>query len=149
MIQRKQTIFLLLAIVFTIACLCLPVGSFSSGIGENNTIYNLWIVTANGSHDYSVWALFAILLVTCPISIAAIFSYHNRIVQSRFCLFNMLLILGWYIVLAVFTLGMEGAENLKLSFYTAFPAVALILYFMARKAILADEALVRSADRIR
>jgi hypothetical protein len=30
-----------------------------------------------------------------------------------------------------------------------FPAISLILYVMARRAILADEKLVRSMDRIR
>ena len=69
MIQRKQTIFLFLALLVTIACLCLPVGSFEpKGMGAENQLMNLWISDANGGKNFNVWALFAILLVTCPIS---------------------------------------------------------------------------------
>lgn len=113
-------------------------------------MFNLWITMPNGSHNYSVWALFATLLITCPISLIAIFMYHNRIVQSRFCIFNILLILGWYAVYAVFAINLtESIGHYKISFTSILPLIAVILYLMARRAILADEALVRAADRIR
>lgn len=152
MIQRKQTLFLLAAIILSIVCLCLPLGHFTDAenLGQSSTMFNLWITQPDGSHDYSVWALFAILLITCPIALIAIFMYHNRMVQSRFCLFNMLLVLGWYVVYAVFALNLNGTTgHYSLSFSSILPLISLILYFMARKAILADEALVRAADRIR
>lgn len=152
MIQRKQTLFLLIAVIAAVVCLCLPLGEFVSGnvMGGKSVVYNLWITRPDGSHDFSVWALFAILLVTCSISLFAIFSYKNRITQSRFCMFNILLLLGWYFVLAAMTLKMDGAGgSFSISMTSALPAVSIILHFMARKAILADEALVRSADRIR
>lgn len=150
MIQRKQTIFILTALALTVCCLCLPVCALSQGIGIESTMYNLWVTDANGTHDCSVWALFAILLATCPISVIAIFSYRNRIVQSRFCMFNILLLLGWHIVLAVFMMGLtQGGSSASIHVSAAFPLISIILYFLARKAILADEALVRAADRIR
>ena len=145
MIQRKQTLFLLLALALTVLCLCLPLGHYTHGMTDAGTLYNLWISATDGKHDFSVWALFAILLITCPITICAIFGYRNRIVQSRFCMFNMLLILGWYIVFTVIVAG----KDTKLSVSTILPVVALILNFMAHKAIIADEKLVRDADRIR
>lgn len=153
MIQRKQTLFLLLAVILTIVCLCLPLGSFADAadLGRGtSTLYNLWITVPGGGHIYHAWVLFAILLLTCPITAVAIFTYHNRMVQSRLCMFNMLLILGWYVVFAVFALNLkETLGQFSLSFTSVFPAVAVILYFLARKAILADEALVKAADRIR
>ena len=151
MIQRKQTVFLLVALVLTIVCLCFPIGSFTddTALGVKSDLYNLWI-RPGGSYGFPVWVLFAILLLTCPIALIAIFSYRNRMVQSRFCVFNLLLILGWYVVYAVVSTHIsESAGNFSVSLTAALPAVAMILYFMARKAILADEALVRSADRIR
>lgn len=152
MIQRKQTIFLLIAVILTIVCLCLPIGSImaENTFGDKSVIYNLWITSADGNHSLSVWPLFAILLITCPIALIAIFTYRNRITQSRFCMFNMLIIVGWYVVCAMYVLNLKEAGNeLTISLPVIFPAISLILYFMARKAILADEALVRSADRIR
>ena len=41
------------------------------------------------------------------------------------------------------------ALNFHLDFPAALPAVSAILCFMARKGVLADEKLVRAADRIR
>lgn len=158
MIQRKQTVFLLLAVIMTVICLCMPLGSFTGTgilglggtIGSITTMYNLWLTLSEGTRDYSIWMLFAILLITCSISVIAIFSYHNRIVQSRFCMFNMLLVLGWYIVYAVLALNLADVFGKYCPSYTSvFPAVSFVLYFIARKAILADEALVRAADRIR
>lgn len=152
MIQRKQTIFLFVAFILTVACLCLPIGSFMPGdtLGDKSVIYNLWITSSNGNYDLSVWPLFAILLITCPIALIAIFSYRNRITQSRFCMFNILLVLGWYVVYAMIILNLQESGNeIKISFPVILPVISMILYFMARKAILADEALVRSADRIR
>lgn len=152
MIQRKQTLFLLAAIILNIICLCFPLGHFTieEGVNSTSTMFNLWITMPDGSHNYSVWILFAVLLITCPISLIAIFMYHNRIVQSRFCIFNMLLILGWYAVYAVFALNLtESIGHYKISFSSIFPFITIILYLMARKAILSDEALVRAADRIR
>lgn len=150
MIQRKQTLFLLLAFIFTVCCLCMPIGGYNHGLGLEGTMYNLWITESSGAHDMSVWALFAILLITCPICLVAIFSYRNRLVQSRFCVFNILLIVGWYIVYTAIILSLKKANGMV--YFTpacVFPLVSVILYFMARKAILADEKLVRDADRIR
>lgn len=150
MIQRKQTLFLLIAVALTVVCLCLPLGNFTptDTLGGKSVMYNLWIAQPDGSLDFSVWALFAIMLLTCPIALMAIFSYRNRMAQSRFCMFNILLSLGWYVVYAVMAFNMD-AGTFKASLTAAIPAVNIILYFMARRAILADEELVRSADRIR
>ena len=150
MIQRKQTVFLFLALLATIACLCLPVGSFEpQGMGTENQLMNLWINETNGGRNFSVWALFAILLVTCPINSFAIFDYHNRKRQARFCMFSMLMIIGWYIVYGVFSQVLMPGFTFHVGFAACLPLIAFILLWLARHSILADEALVRAADRIR
>ncbi|MBW4757617.1 DUF4293 domain-containing protein [Prevotella histicola] len=150
MIQRKQTVFLFLALLATIACLCLPVGSFEpQGMGTENQLMNLWINETNGGRNFSVWALFAILLVTCPISTFAIFDYHNRKRQARSCMFSMLMIIGWYIVYGVFSQVLMPGFTFHVEFAACLPLIAFILLWLARHSILADEALVRAADRIR
>lgn len=150
MIQRKQTLWLLLALVATVVCLCLPVGAFEpAGMGTSDKMYNLWIELAAGTHDFAVWPMFALLLASCPVVIAAIFLYANRPLQSKLCLFNMLLLVLWYVELAVNS-RFGGAEvTFHLAFAACLPALALILSFMAYKGIQHDERLVRAADRIR
>ena len=41
MIQRKQTLFLLAAIVMTVICLCMQIGSFKAAGLEVARVYNL------------------------------------------------------------------------------------------------------------
>lgn len=150
MIQRKQTIFLFLALIAIMASLCLPVGRFvSDKLVADSLMMNLWITDGNGSKDFSVWALFAILLTTCPINLFAIFDYHNRKRQARFCVFSMLMIVGWYIVYGVFSQVLAVNSTFHIEFAACLPLVGFILLWLARKSILADEALVRAADRIR
>ena len=127
MIQRKQTVFLFLALLTTIACLCLPVGSFEpKGMGAESMLMNLWISDANGGKDFNVWALFAILLVTCPINLFAIFDYHNRKRQARFCTFSMLMIIGWYVVYGVFSQVLMTGFDFHIKFAACLPLVAFI-----------------------
>lgn len=150
MLQRKQTLFLLFSLISVIVCLCLPVGKFVPDVmGENITIFNLW-VSNDGCRDFSVWPLFAALLISCPIEIYAIFAYHNRPLQSKMCLLGVLLVLVWYALYLVFVLYREVPNaHFVASFGVCLPLLSAIFLLMARQGINHDEKLVRSADRIR
>jgi hypothetical protein len=95
----------------------------------------------------------AILLPTAVIGTYTIFLYHNRKIQALFCLFNALLIIGWYVCFFVISqvVGDKswGTVDFRPTWPAVFPAIAFVLYLMARRAINADEKLVRSMDRIR
>lgn len=154
MLQRKQTVFFLLALVVTVLCLCMQIGSFEpqKAMAAPSQLYNLWTQASDGTKTFAVWPLFAVLLLTCPISIFAIFSYKQRPVQSLMCMFNIILILIWY-VLYVFFGYIFGEKQEVVSFRplwtAALPLVALIFYILARRGVMADEKLIKAADRIR
>ena len=151
MLQRIQTIYLILALVLTVVCLAMPVGIFdnSTTMEGTTTLLNLWKNTPVGV-DYSVWPLFAVLLPTCPICVFAIFAYKSRKMQMKLCLFNVLLILVWIGLLVFFAYVQPGNESaFHPSAYAFFPVVALVLYLLARKGIKHDEKLIRDMDRIR
>jgi len=153
MIQRKQTLFLMAAIILTVMCLSMQIGSFSAAGVHVARVYNLWFTDALGKHHFDTWPLMAVLLPTAVIGTYTIFLYHNRKVQVLFCMLNALLILGWYA--CYFVVGQMvgekswGTVDFRPSWPAVLPAVAFILYLMARRAIKADEKLVRSLDRIR
>jgi hypothetical protein len=70
--------------------------------------------------------------------------------QARLCMVNILMMLLWYIAMIVVSKQLApDAMNFRLEIASSFPIVVAILLFMARKGILADEKLVRAADRIR
>lgn len=170
MIQRIQTVYLLLAAACTVACLCLPIGSFVNGDGETAaTLFNLWAyqppqiavgqigaapvlaAQAQGTHLFTPWALFAILVLTSVIVLMDIFIYRARLVQSRVAILACILLLAWYGVYAFFAFMLK--ERFDASFmpttWAALPAVAAIFCYLAFRGILKDEMLVRSLDRLR
>ena len=152
MIQRKQTLFLIIALVLNIVCLCLPVGRFAfQGMGADAVMTNLWIQMADGTRQFSVWYLFALLLLACPIAIWTIVSYKNRRFQMGLCLVCMLLMFFWYVGFSVvkFVTAPSMGGDLAPSFAFALPFVSLVFYFLARRGVKADEDLIRSMDRIR
>ncbi|MBR1389042.1 MAG: DUF4293 domain-containing protein [Prevotella sp.] len=151
--QRKQTLFLMAAIILTVICLCMQIGSFRAAGMEVARVYNLWFTDPLGKHHFDVWPLFAVLLPTAALGTYTIFIYKNRKTQALFCALNALLIVGWYVCFFVVSqmVGDKswGVVKFAPTWPAVLPAVALIFYLMARQAIKADEKLVRSLDRIR
>ena len=88
--------------------------------------------------------LFSIALAAQLLAIVAL---KSRTLQMRLSNLAALLLLGLQIWMAVsyFT----AAPRPSLSFTAIFPIVAAILDFLAARAILRDELLVRSASRLR
>lgn len=153
MIQRKQTLFLLAALILTIVCMCLPVAVFTpQGMGTNVEVYNLWVKSSQASLDFSVAPLFALLLISCPLDVLAIFMFKNRMLQARICLACMLLMVLYCIVYGYYCF-MGGLDASSMTYHMSFaaccPPISFILYVMARNGIIADEKLVKSMDRIR
>lgn len=120
MIQRKQTLFLL------VAAIALSVAAFVN----TGTVIML-----------------VILILSAVLSLADIFLYKQRKRQAQVTLFTMFLLVVWYILMAVENRNMAGSIHLVWS--DALPLIAILMLFLARKGILADEKLVRSLDRIR
>ena len=151
--QRKQTLFLMAAIILTVICLCTQIGSFRAAGIDVARVYNLWFTDPLGKHHFDVWPLFAVLVPTAALGTYTIFLYKNRKTQALFCALNVLLIVGWYVCFFVVSqmVGDKswGTVDFIPSWPAVLPAVALVFYLMARHAIKADEKLVRSLDRIR
>ncbi|WP_298639988.1 DUF4293 domain-containing protein [uncultured Prevotella sp.] len=151
MIQRKQTLFLLIAVVLNFLCLIFPIGEFiPRGVGVNPLMYNLWIEDGQGSVSFASAPLFGILFLETIVSVVTIFRYNNRRQQIKFCSLNILLLVLWYITYAiVFSLNSIEDGGFKLHMVAVFPLISLIFTMMAKRGVKADEALIRAADRIR
>jgi hypothetical protein len=148
MIQRKQTIYLLLVVILTVVCMSSQVATMVSDSGKAFAdMYNLWLTDGQGHHSFRSAPLFVCLLLSALLTIVTIFMYQNRKRQALMCIGNMVLLVMWYILLAVQPQFIGGMMHLE--WPAVLPAVGIILLFMARKGILADEKLVRSLDRIR
>lgn len=140
-----------LATAITIACLCLPLGYFEpKGMGLNAEMFNLWIKHPEGGVSMTSSVLLAIQVLTASIGVWAIVGFRNRPRQAKLCVVNMLLLIVWYALAAFYTLHVGYRDySFHADLAICFPLIAIILYWMARRGVLADEKLVRAADRIR
>ena len=150
MIQRKQTIYLLLALAALIVCLCLPIGKLTSNVmqGAEVAVYNIGLYTSTGLDAHPV--LFADIVVVATLSFINIFLYNKRKLQMKICVVNIVLCLVWYAYYAFMALSMfKGIGSFSMSFAVCLPLVAMILLILARAGIKADEELIMSMSRIR
>ncbi len=151
MIQRVQSLYLLLSAALGVVCLCRPVGHFLSGDSLfSATLYNLWVSTSEGSHSFSPWALFALLVIACALTFLNIFLFRYRALQMRVTSLCMILLAGYYAYYA-FQVWAHTVEPLSFrpTVAAALPFVCIILDFLAFRATLKDELLIRSLDRLR
>ena len=96
MLQRIQTIYLMIVTMLAALSCALPVANF----------YNdLWQLQSLSAQPAAVtahfWGLFAISLLIPIVAFATIWLYRKRMLQIRLCILNMLFMLGYYAVLGV------------------------------------------------
>ncbi len=152
MIQRIQTIYLLITFGLCIGCLTSNIGVIYLTDGELvGKMYNLWVTNPEEGRNFAPWALFALLLITATITLLSIFLFKKRALQMRCCSFSTILLMGWYAVYAWFAyaLTQQADAHFRMEWTAALPAVSIILLLMAFRAIKKDEMLVRSLDRLR
>lgn len=150
MIQRIQSIYLLVVTILMIVCMCNPVGSILTPDNEISTFTNLCITTAEGNSNYAPWALFVLLLIIALLALVTIFLFKKRMLQIRLTIFSSILLIGYYVVFVVFVTTMLADDaSFAPSWLVCLPFAALILNWLAIRSIGADEALVKAYDRLR
>ena len=155
MIQRIQTLYLLAATILMAVTLFAPL--MSVGTEEGVTIlYAYKLVDAQGEVIFSPWHLALLVALTALLPFGIIFRYKHRLAQIRFCIVEMVLLVGMMVMAGfycyrLYSLFDETYEVLACSFRWPLlcPLAALLLTWLASRAIFKDEMLVRAADRIR
>ncbi len=157
MIQRIQTLYLLIIVALGITLCFEPVATFVTleVRAWELTPFALFELLETELVPATLQGLWGLSLATVLIPVLAlvdIFLYKKRIIQARLNIFLAMLCLGWYGVLAIYIWLMKTmVEDVMWSvdFWAAIPAICFVLTLMATRRILKDEALVRAADRIR
>jgi len=125
MIQRIQSLYLLITIVSSVVLFF-----FAQGIQETSLVVE-----------------YRLLLFTPILSFFVLFLFKNRSLQARLCtflLFFQLCLIGFYVY--SYTLHVQLPLTHPVVLVSLFQ---LLFFWLARRAILKDENLVRSVDRIR
>ena len=144
MIQRRQTLYLLVAAIFS---------------GGLSFVFNLWtaksgeILSVSAVLNESSWVIKTILfayLFSALLSIISIFLFNNR--QLQFVLGRVNMLINFYLlgVLIYVSLTLSGEASVSEKGIGMFiPVIVVVLLAVANKAIKKDEDLVKSADRLR
>lgn len=151
MIQRIQTLYLLMLVASLVAAIFMPWGNFFTADAVYS--YETFAVksTVGQADSIAFWALGVILAVCALSAFVSIFYFKQRLTQVRFCIFNLIALIGFYIVfvIALFITKAQLQASFGLNFGFALPLVGMILDFLAMNAILKDEKKVRAYQRIR
>ena len=131
MIQRLQSVYLLLAAALVVTSMFMPMATIV-------TLEDPMVLSAMGAYTpgadskllFTMWPLTIVLGLSALLALISIFLYRNRPLQMRVCNFTALLLIALQAALSM-------------------PVVALVLNYIAYRRIRADERLVRSADRLR
>ena len=150
MIQRIQTLYLLLVVILGILlCFFSPVQFLMPDATEYIAL-----------QAFDKWPL-AVMSIAIPLlALVIIFLFNRRLLQARLNIMNVILCLGYYALVALYVAfvvkgyepidetNLAGAEW-YLNVWAAIPLVNIVLTMMATRRILKDEVLVRAADRLR
>lgn len=153
MLQRIQSLFLVLALICTGLFYVLPFGEI---ILANSSSLDVKITgieyLKNGQTEfYSLLPLLILISLINIITFSSIFLFKHRMIQIRMNIFNLVLQLGSIGIMFYFLTN--AAKNIGVDYQTSIliilPAVAAIFTFLAIRQIAKDEALVRSISRLR
>ena len=166
MIQRIQSLFLFIVIALGVTLFFLPVIQFTTpeesvtqrmfelgakGLTEITTDYNLSAESLSAVELKGVWGLTVTTLLIPVLALVILLLFKKRILQARLCIFLALLCIGYYGVLFMYVwFGRHNvAADWDILFGACIPLLCLVFTLMSVRRILKDEALVRSADRLR
>lgn len=152
MIQRIQTLYLLLATALMACTLFMPIAHVSTAQGE----LVLQAFKPFGGEMAFGWLFAALFILATLLPLVTIFLFKYRKRQVGLCAAEGVLQLGAVVVILIFYWLiipdiLQDFTILSKSLGWAFimPVAALIPTFLAGRAIFRDEVLVRSLDRIR
>lgn len=150
MLQRIQTLFLLLAAAAMLTASVTPLAEFNYNGDE--VLFEAVGIYLNGTLSDSTWGLFVIGLISSLLALVTVFLYKKRMLQIRLSIFNMVVMAGFYLFFFFVLYQVYPVENLqfqRVGLGGIMPVIAIILNFLAIRKIGADEALVRSLNRLR
>ncbi len=152
MIQRIQTLYLLAIVALMTLALFTPLAYFVAGVEE----YKLFAFALKGEqNEFSTIYMGIVIALAAIVPLVNIFLYKNRQLQIRLCAAELALLVGSLAFMAIYYY-LSNRMFAELAFHEQgfriaiiFPLIAIILDYLAMRAIFHDEMLVRSLDRIR
>lgn len=153
MVQRIQTIYLLITAILMAVTVFSPLANFMMENTDNGFIYYTWAVESLDGNIFSrTWGVIVFTVLCAVLPFLNIFLFKNRKLQIKIGNVTSLLILFLYVTIGVYAFSIMGENGLVLSnvkYGIILPVIALIFNTMGVLQIRKDEKLVQSLNRIR
>ena len=166
MIQRIQTVYLAIVLIFSFIGLFSTIGEWTMADAVvahfGNFTFSSFGAYAQFNSTSGPWCLGILLIMVMFLSGLSILLFRKRMRQLRLTIVSTILLVGYVAAYAVFAyyyhlnleqLTPDAAVRLTPTFHiklmAIFPVLSIILNCLAIQGIRKDEALVRSLDRIR
>jgi uncharacterized membrane protein len=140
MIQRQQTLWLLLAAAAAVFTFMYPFATGEEMV--KNTAMKQAAEVIAGSNFFTL----ILTIASVGIAVVSIFMFKDRKNQMRLCLLGLLASL---VILVIYFLDMKKLISPTPALWAVLPILAIAGYFMAFKNIRKDEKLVKSLDKLR
>lgn len=147
MIQRIQTVYILLSAILIGLLFSLPFAEIA--YGNQLYLFDIRGIVRNDTVQENGIAVALFTALILLLHVFAVFIYKRRILQIRILVFSILLMLGLFGLFYFFTYYSFDDAQVSFKMPVAFPLIAIILDYLAIRNIGKDEALIRSVDRIR
>jgi hypothetical protein len=138
MIQRIQTLWLLLAAIFAAVTFRFP---FFTG----ETMVDNMATTVDLNAQTTIW-LSIITVLTGAVAFVNIFLFDNRKLQLKLCYLGIFLTV---ILLVMYFLAMSDFTKGSIALWCLFHFGILAFYILAARSIWKDEKLIKDMDRLR
>ncbi len=153
MIQRIQSVYLLLVFILAALVIFFPIVEFHA---DNQTFYLrvFGFSGADGIENLPNASIIGILTAALGIiSIGTIFQFSNRKLQMK--LNGVALLVNFGLLISIFLITDKAValekvyDNLEYTYGAFFPIASVLFIILANRSIRKDEALVKQSERLR
>ena len=148
MIQRQQTLWLLLSTVAAVLSFLFPfvTGKINRASATPTSPNNQVILDYQNITASSEFLILVLTIISAVLSSVIIFLYKNRKQQMQLCLVGILVSAG---IIVLYILEVKKLTTGTLALSSVLPFLMLAGYFLAFRNIRKDEKLIKSLDKLR
>ncbi len=140
MIQRQQTLWLLLATAAAVLTFMFPFATGEEIVKKTDMRQGTEIIA--GSNFFTI----ILTVVSIGLSAVTIFLFKDRKLQVKLCLLGFFVSIG---TLVIYILDMKKLVTSTPALWAILPAIVIVSFIMAFRNIRKDEKLVKSLDKLR
>ncbi|HBF87748.1 MAG TPA: hypothetical protein DDX39_03815 [Bacteroidales bacterium] len=153
MLQRIQSIYLLLSAVFSGLIFMIPLAEYIDGASQvyELSFWKFQSLSAGAEISFLVYPIAFFAGLSTLLNLVSIFLFKKRVLQMRISVFTIIMLLALisFAAFYIFKFKSDLNADVAIGISSFFPLISIILTLLAFRGIARDENLVRSVDRIR